>query len=167
MVMGALDTALGALGGHAYGLGAISGGAIPRPGGEARVVVPADPSVTFRFDLLEDLTAFGTHNSGNRGQWGRDASGSTGSSNTGPGTNSSGGYVYVESSSSTIATIREQSRVDLTVVDMWPAPTNRVLRLRICVQGNFIQTAEGLRSSPVSTTPTRSRSRSSSGGGRT
>ena len=136
--MGALDTALGALGGRAFNLGAIGKGAIPRPG------VVVDFSGTFRFDLLEDLTAFGTHNEGNQGRWQRDASGSTGSANTGPGTNSSGGYVYVEASNSGSATIREQSRVDLTVVDMWPEPTDRVLRLRISVQGEFTEAVEGL-----------------------
>ena len=135
--MGALDSARGALGGHNFLIGAISGGAIPRPGGGAA------PLGLFRFDLLADLSAFGVHNSGDAGRWARDTGGSTLSNNTGPGTNSGGGYVFVEATSSSAATIRAQSRVDMSVVDMWPAPTGRVLRLRICAQGAFSDAGEG------------------------
>ena len=136
--MGAIDTARGALGGPALNLGAIGKGAIPRPGGG-----PAFSGL-FRFNTLADLTAFGTHLEGSQGRWDVDAGGSTGSGVTGPGTNSSGPYVYTETSSSASGTIRERSRVDLIVVDMWPEPTDRVLRLRISAQGEFTEAGEGL-----------------------
>ena len=138
--MGALDSARGALGGHPYGAGAISAGAIPRPGGGP--LPPAVP-VEFRTSSLASLATFAVHQTGTAGRWALDTIGSTGSGSTGPGTNSAGPYCFIESSSSSTNSIRINSLLTLNVVGMWPRDIGRSLRLQMCAQGHFDEAGTG------------------------
>ena len=102
-----------------------------------------------RFSTLVDLDAIfdrSTSQTANGG-WTTDPGGSTTSTNTGPGTNSVGAYVYSESSgSSNIGTLQSNSRLTFkdTVMNQW-AGANRTLEMRLAIQGDaWIDTGEGL-----------------------
>ena len=93
-----------------------------------------------RLDTIAALeTIFTRANTGtNSGAWTVDSSGSTGSSGTGPGTNSAGPYVYSESSSATdlngiidnsVLTVRADAMAN------WTGP-GRTLRFRAAIAGD-------------------------------
>ena len=107
--------------------------------------VPLGPAVpvVYRTSTLDELDIFGTNNQGSAGRWAVDASGSTPSSSTGPGSNSLGPYCFVESSSSAVNSIQSRSRVTLLVTNQWPRATGRTLRLEACLQGAFSADGDG------------------------
>ena len=112
------------------------------------VVRSALPPRAYRLDTLAALGAFGTYRAYDhvRAGWAVRARASTGSAGTGPGTNSAGPYVYLETSAGGVATIKDDSIVTLRVVSAWPATSGRVLRLRCSIAGDFRDAAtEGLR----------------------
>ena len=101
-----------------------------------------------RLDSVADIDAiFARDSSGTTaGAWIADSGGSTPSSNTGPGTNSAGGYVFSETSQAgSEQQIEDNSVLTVlqSVMDAWAVP-GRVLAMRACVQGaGWIETGEG------------------------
>ena len=82
------------------------------------------------------------------GAWRAFASGTTGTSNTGPGSNSPGPYVYSETSASlSVESIEANSKLVMVeaVMDTWTG-AGRSITLRACVQGaGWSGDGEGLR----------------------
>ena len=99
--------------------------------------VPAGATV-FRFEDIETLREFGAIIEGtSEGRWEILSSGSTGSSNTGPGSNSSGPYAATDATSGDFIEVEDNSIVDILVENNWPQATNRQLFLRCAVIGAF------------------------------
>ena len=91
-----------------------------------------------RLDSIADLESFFDlfgQGQTNNGVWLEGASGTTGSSDTGPGTNSSGPYVYSESSGSNP---NANSLLDVNAATMsaWTG-SGRILSLRASIAGEF------------------------------
>ena len=112
-------------------------------------------STTYRFenidlsaDALEDVFLRFSGNLATAGAWRSQTTGVTPTSNTGPGTNSSGPYVYSESSASSgPAEILTNSKLVMleSIMDTWTG-TGRSITLRICIQGTgWSADDEGLR----------------------
>ena len=100
----------------------------------------------FRFDTIAELETFGTVTLGtNDGFWELLDDGRTGSSNTGPGSNSAGPYVATDATGASLDDLEENSVVDLNITSQWPQATDRILLLRVAVIGDFGDTDEGLR----------------------
>ena len=95
-----------------------------------------------QLDTVFDRASSGT----NRGAWIADSSGSTASSDTGPGTNSSGPYVYSETSGASNSDTRTNSvlTVKSSAMTGWTG-NGRTLNFRACIAGDFGDTGEGLR----------------------
>ena len=115
----------------------------------AVAVVTPDPigwSSPTRLDSIVDLTTiFDRANTGSRdGAWILDSGASTGSSGTGPGTNSSGPYVHSETSSGSFSTIPAKSTLTVksAVMATWTGMGRNML-LRAAIAGAF-SSAEGL-----------------------
>ncbi len=101
-------------------------------------VAAAMAGVSYRFDTIENLRAFATFMEGSRdGLWEIIASGSTTSVSTGPGGNSGGPYAATDASGGSFSEIGDNSEFDLDVEASWPSATGRVLRLRLCLQGQY------------------------------
>lgn len=76
------------------------------------------------------------------GHWRSDSGGSTGSANTGPGTNNALAFVHTETSgSSDLATIQTNGIAQFVSL---PDAPGRLLKMRLCIQGNFGDGTEGL-----------------------
>ena len=112
-------------------------------------------STTYRFenidlsaDALEDVFTRFSGSLATAGAWRAQTTGVTGTSNTGPGTNSSGPYVYSESSTASgPAEILTNSKLVMleSIMDTWTG-TDRSITLRICIQGTgWSANDEGLR----------------------
>ena len=112
-------------------------------------------STTYRFenidlssDALEDVFTRFSGIITTAGAWNSQATGVTPTSNTGPGTNSSGPYVYSESSAaSSPAQILTNSKLVMleSIMDTWTG-TGRSITLRVCIQGTgWLEDDEGLR----------------------
>ena len=101
----------------------------------------------FRFDTIAELETFGTVTLGSsQGFWELlRSSGSTVSTDTGPGSNSAGPYVATDAGGAGLDDLEENSVVDLNITSQWSQATDRVLQLRIAVIGDFDDTNEGLR----------------------
>ena len=82
------------------------------------------------------------------GAWRAQTSGTSGTSNTGPGSNSPGPYVYSETSASlSVASIEANSKLVMlaSIMDAWTG-AGRSITLRTCVQGaGWSGDGEGLR----------------------
>ena len=102
-------------------------------------------ATTYRFenidlsaDALEDVfTRFSEGSLATAGAWVAQGTGVTPTSNTGPGTNSSGPYVYSESSASSgPAEILTNSKLVMleSIMDTWTG-TGRSITFRVCIQG--------------------------------
>ena len=87
-----------------------------------------------------DGEQFGT----DTGLWNFDSDGSTFSSGTGPGTNNISAFVYTETSGISQSNVDEA--VDNGIVRFASIPNgiNRMLNMRLCIQGAFADGAEGL-----------------------
>ena len=102
-----------------------------------------------RLDSIADLDMiFDREDTGSdRGAWRIDSGGTTESSNTGPGTNSVGRYVYSEASGVGLSIfIQENSKLTVksSVMTQWVG-TNRAMLFRAAIQGNgWVDTGEGL-----------------------
>ena len=113
-------------------------------------------ATTYRFenidlsaDALEDVfTRFSEGSLATAGAWVAQGTGVTPTSNTGPGTNSSGPYVYSESSASSgPAEILTNSKLVMleSIMDTWTG-TGRSITFRVCIQGTgWSGDDEGLR----------------------
>ena len=107
----------------------------------ARVVNRETETFSYRFDALDDLNAiFSRVQTGtNDGVWQRDTGGSTGSGGTGPGTNSTGAYVYSEMSGNGSLS-QKKNNSHLTFNDSaadigtWLGGQNRKVEFEICAQ---------------------------------
>ena len=103
----------------------------------------------YRLDLLASLQALFTVPAGSvAGHWVGDAGGSTGTGQTGPGSNNQDGFVYSESSAS--SDFPDQLIENSTIVALpaimgaWAGP-GRLLRLRACIAGaSWLDIGEGL-----------------------
>ena len=113
---------------------------------EAVTPDPVGWSSPTRLDSIADLdTIFDRADTGSSGgAWTLDTSGSTTSSNTGPGTNSGAPYVYSETSSGSFSTIPVKSTLTVksAVMTAWTGADRQML-LRASIQGAFSAT-EGL-----------------------
>ena len=87
-------------------------------------------------DAFEDETI------SNAGGWQFDNSGSTSSTNTGPGTNNSLTFMHTETSGSSIVSTLEGNGA--TMFATLPTGTGRTLHMRLCIQGEFGNGTEGL-----------------------
>ena len=100
------------------------------------------PAISYNIIRLDSLNAldavFRRQDRGNQnGAWKQDSGGSTGSTGTGPGTNSAGSYVHSESTSGVEPNIPLTSTLTAlaSVMSAWVG-NGRVLALRACIQGN-------------------------------
>ena len=76
------------------------------------------------------------------GHWRADSGGSTGSANTGPGTNNTLPFVHTETSgSASLSQLETNGIVQFLTV---PSGRGRLLTLRVCIQGRFGDGTEGL-----------------------
>ena len=102
-----------------------------------------------RLDLLASLQALFTVPAGSvAGHWVEDAGGSTGTGQTGPGSNNQDAFVYSESSASSDfpdQLIENSTIVALpAIMNAWAGP-GRLLRLRACIAGaSWLDIGEGL-----------------------
>ena len=112
-------------------------------------------ATTYRFENLGESTdalenVFTTFSGSETfaGAWNERTSGSTGTNNTGPGSNSSGPYVYSETSaSSNVEEIEDNSKLVMldSIMATWTG-SGRSITLRTCVQGTgWTGDDEGLR----------------------
>ena len=99
-------------------------------------------------DALEDVFTRFSGTLTTAGAWSSQATGVTATSNTGPGTNSSGPYVYSESSTSSgPAEILANSKLVMleSIMDTWTG-AGRSITFRVCIQGTgWSGDDEGLR----------------------
>ena len=111
-------------------------------GGVSWAFALPEPTISYNIIRLDSLNALdavfrrqdtGTQN----GAWQQDSGGSTGSTGTGPGTNSAGSYVHSESTSGVAPDIPLTSTITAlaSVMSAWVG-NGRVLALRACIQGN-------------------------------
>ena len=127
---------------------------IPRQAGHPHTLTEGTPRspMTTEFDAESDFTgAFsGAMTGTNEGLWRFQTTG-TPTANTGPGDNNTLAFMHTETSGATpdeIDTIEDNGIAEFDTV---PTGASRVLRLRLCIQGNFGDGREGLK---VETRPT-------------
>ena len=98
------------------------------------------------FDVLGDFTALFPDAStiSAQGTWRYEFTGTTGSINTGPGTNNMLPFVHTETSGSNpIPDVELRGVAHMAVADI-PSETSRTLHIRACIQGDFGDGVEGL-----------------------
>ena len=118
----------------------------PLTGRKTFTLSVSDPNpleITKSSDIAKYFTA-DSISSNNAGTWIYDSSGSSASGNTGPGSNNVLGFMHTETSG---ANYNEGTWQDNGIAQFKSVPTksNRILRLRVCVQGDFNDGTEGLR----------------------
>ena len=117
--------------------------------------VSTTDATTYRFenldedaDALEDVFTRFSDALSTDGAWRAQTSGTSGTSNTGPGSNSPGPYVYSETSASiSVASIEANSKLVMldSIMATWTG-ADRSITLRVCVQGaGWSGDDEGLR----------------------
>ena len=90
---------------------------------------------------MDSLQAFldafpGSETGSSQGRWRYDATGSTSSNSTGPGSNNSLAFVHTEASSGGLVTLMRSN--GLAQFDTVPSGSGRTLRLRLALQGTTV-----------------------------
>ena len=109
-------------------------------------VIPPVLGTLYNFDTLNDFTALfpDALTTNAQGTWRYEFTGTTGSVNTGPGTNNMLSFVHTETSGSNPipdVELRGVAHMDAAAI---PSETGRTLHIRACIQGDFGDGVEGL-----------------------
>ena len=106
--------------------------------------MPQGPLLAPTDDFADWTAIFPDAQSGNGGRWDQEDSGSTPSSATGPGSNNVLAFAHTETSSAgTAEEAGNAGTVEMAAAHI-PDEQTRVLRVRLCIQGDFGSGSEGL-----------------------